>query len=72
MIMKSFLNLFVWVIIISSLFSCDITPPPEGPERPDLTKGDTVSRTLLLYAMAENSLSNYILADMNEICKATN
>lgn len=70
--MKSFLNLFVWVIIISSLFSCDIIPSPEGPERPDLTKGDTVSRTLLLYAMAENSLSNYILADMNEICKATN
>ena len=68
--MKNFLNLSVWVIIISSLFSCDITPP-DVPDRPDLNKGDTVLRTLLLYAMAENSLSNYVQSDIDEIFKAT-
>ena len=68
--MKNFFSLSAWVIIIFSLFSCDTTPP-DVPVRPDLNKGDTVSHTLLLYAMAENSLSNYVLSDIDEIFKAT-
>lgn len=67
--MSRFLNIVIGAIIISSLFSCGIDNP-DVPKNPIAKEGDTVSRTLIVYAMAENSLSNYLQADINEVFAA--
>ena len=43
---------------------------PELPYIKPFVKGDTVSRTLLLYIMAENSISDYLEYDYNEIVRS--
>ena len=67
--MVRLLSFFAWLLIVFSLFSCEIDKP-DAPKYPIAKKGDTVSRTLIVYAMAENSLSNYVFSDIDEIFAA--
>ncbi len=52
------------------LFACCNEPVPGGPDKPGTVpfiKGEKVSRTLLVYLMAENSLTGDLQADFDEI-----
>ena len=71
--MKGIFKLFFAVIAFLSVFSCsscggEVTPAV--PEFPVAKKGDTVSRTLIVYAMAENSISDFVSLDMDEMSKS--
>ena len=69
-VLKLFFSLIAFACFISC-GSCGGEMPPPVPEFPVAKKGDTVSRTLIVYAMAENSLSNYVSLDLAEIFEAS-
>ena len=71
--MKALFNVFFLKVAFACVLSCgscggEVTPA--RPEYPVVKKGDTVSRTLLVYAMAENSISDFVSLDMNEMFKS--
>ena len=76
--MARFINLFFLLFIFTALFTgCDEWGKGLGddfteesvvlPDIKPFQKGETVSRTLLVYLVAENSISNDLTADFNEI-----
>ena len=60
----------MFLLLLVVFVSCGRNPLP-SPAKPDvIAKGDTARRTLLVYMMAENSLTDYALTDVAEIKKA--
>ena len=76
--MASVRRLLFFLFVATLFVGCDNINPSGGsggdtPSLPDIKpflKGDTVSRTLLVYMMAENSLTNDLLDDFSEIKRA--
>lgn len=62
-----FISLLLFVV---SFVSCDSEPASPGVLPDVIEKGDTARSTLLVYMMAENSLSSYAANDVNEIVEA--
>lgn len=70
-------RLYLFISLFAVLFSsCDefgagyTESESSLPNLKPFIKGDTVSRTLLVYLMAENDLSKFLLNDFNEIKRA--
>lgn len=71
--MRSMRKILLLLLAFITLFtSCDEFPVyvPTLPNIKPFVKGDTVSRTLLVYIMAENSISDALESDFNEIKRA--
>lgn len=67
---KAFYKILFPMILATLFVSCDGLWGNSGGEPTDskpLMKGETASRTLLVYVMAENSISGYLQTDFNEI-----
>lgn len=63
-------KLLLSLVLVVALFSCCEKTGPDLPYKPGtnpLVKGDTVSRTLLVYLMAENTLTDFLRDDYDEI-----
>ena len=67
-------KIFLFVPVIAALFAgCDYSDALEEsdksvlPQIKPFIKGDTVSRTMLIYIMAENSISSFLSTDFSEI-----
>ena len=58
------------LLFVVSFVSCDSEPASPGVLPDVIEKGDTARSTLLVYMMAENSLSSYAANDVNEIVEA--
>lgn len=60
-----------WLLLLSVLLGSCNKEPVVLKVKPDVVeKGDTARKTLLVYMMAENSLSGYAASDVAEIVKA--
>ena len=58
------------LLFVVSFVSCDSEQASPGVLPDVIEKGDTARSTLLVYMMAENSLSSYAANDVNEIVEA--
>ena len=61
-------GLFTFLLFLVAACSSDPAMPKVGPDV--IEKGDTAQRTLVVYMIAENSLSNYASLDVAEIVEA--
>ncbi len=69
--MASFRKIFLFFCFVATFITgCDETGGDSLPNLKPFVKGDTVSRTVLVYIMAENSISNYLKTDFEEIKSA--
>ena len=57
-------------VLLLLLVSCDNEPEQPRVQPDVIEKGDTARRTLLVYMMAENSLNNFAVLDVDEILQA--